>query len=549
MMKKEPGRIIANLDLFDLYRSPFRVPRSAIRQFVLICLVLAIGMPASGFAQEAFKRHITVYGSSPLLEKYPAEIAKNYNLVITEWWKKTSSVANIKKINPAIKIIFYRDLAGMLTSYDDWGEASKHPAWFVRDTVTNKRFVHRTFGWYLMDITNPEFRRHLVQYVQRKLAAYPVFDGVFFDDTPASPNPDSFVIEGTTTPATFDPAFLQAYKGAVSSFLQGLKAALGTKLVIINGDDYKEYIQHVDGIMLEGLFHGSWQAATYYEDNVRWLADMQTFANLLKSNKMVLVHSGSQGSGTALQQQFLFSFASFLLLSHENSYFSFDTPTSGTQLPLFPQYTQSLGPALESLPPSSFAARVVRRPMSTSMTGWAATSGVGIVQVNGRPALQFVSRGPNGAYMSRCIDLAGSNRGTLTISCSARGSGVLAGSVSWMRFALLGKFYDANNKLLQAGVDLPFDLGTYEWKAYNVSYQVPSGTDRYCVAALGLFASALGTGWVQNLQIDSVVPANQWFKRAFQQATVFVDPSNTAAATGIGKQPTLQPDTGYIVGN
>ena len=272
--------------------------------FALICLVLAVGLPVSGFAQEAFKRHITVYGSSTLLDKYPADIAKNCNLVITEWWKNRSSVANIKKINPAIKIIFYRDLAGMLTSYDDWGEASKHPAWFVRDTVTNKRFVHNSFGWYLMDITNPEFRRHFVQYVQRKLVAYPVFDGVFLDDVPASPNPASFVIEGTTTPATFDPAFLQAYKHAVCSFLQALKAALGTKLVIINGNDYTQYIQYVDGIMLEGLFHGSWQAVDYYEDNVSWLTDMQSLANFLTLNKMVLVHSGSRVAAMRCRNNF-----------------------------------------------------------------------------------------------------------------------------------------------------------------------------------------------------------------------------------------------------
>ena len=54
-----------------------------------------------------------------------------------------------------------------------------------------------------------------------------------------------------------------------------------------------------------------------------------------------------------------------------------------------------------------------------------------------------------------------------------QGFNVRAGSVSWMRFALLGKFYDANNALLQAGADLPFDLGTYDWKAYNVSLPLP----------------------------------------------------------------------------
>jgi len=516
--------------------------------FALICLVSAVGLPASGFAQQAFKRHITVYGSSTLLARYPSDIANNYNLIITEYWN-SASVANIKTINSAVKSIFYRDLAGMLTSYDDWSAASQNPTWFVTDAVTNKPIVRRTFGWYLMDITNPAFRQHLVQYIQQKLTAYPVFDGVFLDDVWASIAPGNFVIEGTTTPATFNPAYLQAYQGAVTTFLQALKTAIGSKLAVINSEP-TTYVRNVDGVMLEGLFHGSTQAATSYEPAVSWLADMQTFANLLPLNKMILVESGSQGSGAALQNQFLFSFASFLLLCNQNTSFFFETPTWSTQLLPYPQYTQNFGPALASLPASSFAATVVQRPMSSSLTGWAAaTTGITLVQANGAPALQFVSNGPKGAYMSRCIDLSGAATGALSISCSAEGSNVVPGKSSWMTFALLGKFCDANNNILQSGDDLLFGSGAYGWTPHSVSYQLPAGTRYYCVTALGFYPSSLGTGLVQNLQINSVVPATQWFESTFLQATVFVNPSNTTATTGIAKQPALAPQTAVIVSN
>jgi hypothetical protein len=516
--------------------------------FALICLFSAVSLPASGFAQQAFKRHITVEGSSTLLAQYPSNIASNYNLIITEYWN-SSSLANIKKINSSIQSIFYRDLAGMLTSYDDWSVASQNPTWFVRDTVTNQPLVNATYGWYLMDITNPGFSQHLLQYIKQKLAAYPVFDGVFLDDVAATIKPANFVVAGTTTPGTISPAYLQAYRGAVASFLQQLKAALAAKLVVINSNDYTLYIHYADGIMLEGLIHGSWQAVNYYEDNTSWLADMQTFANLLKLNKMVLVQSGSEGSGTALQNQFLFSFASFLLLCNQNTYFWFQTPTTSTQLLPYPQYTQNLGPALQSPPSSSFAAAVIQRPMSSSMTGWAATHGVTVVQANGGAALQFVSTGPNGAYAEQCIDLTGATTGALNISCSAEGSNVVAGSTSWMTFALHGKFLNASNTLLQAGADLPFDTGTYGWKQYNASYQLPPATRYYCVSTLGFYPSSLGSGLVQNLQINSVVPATQWFESTFLQATVFVNPSNTTATTGIAKQPALAPQTAVIVSN
>ncbi len=444
------------------------------------------------------------------MDKYPAGIAKTYDLVITEWWK-SASVAKVKRINPAIKVIFYRDLAGIITSYDDFGEASKHPDWFVRDAATNKRLVKEPFGWYLMDITNAGFRRHLIRYLGQKLAAYPMFDGIFLDDVYAKINPESFVVEGAKTPGTVNPAYVQSYSAAVSSFLKDVKAALPGKTIIINCDDAREYIEHVDGVMLEGFIHGSWQAATYYKDTVGWLADMHAFANAVLSDKIVLVHSGSQGNGDALHNQFLFCFASFLLLSNQNTYFFFDIPSTGTQLLPYPEYTRDIGPSLESVPSSMFATTVVKRSLSSSLSGWR-TGGVPpvLIYANGGSALQFVSNSQNGSYLERCINLSGAPVGSLNISCSAKASGVVAGSDSWMNFALLGKFYDANNNLLLSGADLHFDPGTYGWRAYSISFQLPPSTDRYCVAALGLFPSASGTGWVQNLQIPMSTGMTGW---------------------------------------
>jgi len=513
---------------------------------VLISLALPIG-PESVSAQEAFKRHITVYGAFPLLDKYSTDIAKNYSLVITDW-SRGASISRLKKINPDLKAIFYRDLMATFSYYDDWPEVSRHPDWFVRDAATNKRLVQKTLGWYLMDITNPGFSQHLREYILAKLAARPVFDGVFIDDVAASLNPDNFVIEGTKEPGAFNPAYLQSYRFSVIAFLQNLKAALPAKWVIINSDDRTQYIQHTDGIMLEGFVHGSWQPADYFEDTVRWLSDMRVLEGFLKMDKLILVHSGSQGTGDALQKQFLFCFASFLMLCTEKTYFFFDTPTVTTQLPPFPPYTQGLGPALDQpAPPSSFAATETRRSLSSTLSGWAATAGVTLAHAHGQTVLGFASSGP-GAYVSRCIDLSSTSAGSLDITCSAKASDVFAGSVSWMRLAVFGKFYGPNDELLLAGADLPFDLGTYDWKAYHASYQLPPGTDHYCVT-VGFSPSSRGTGWVKDLQIDSIIPAKQWFKRAFQKATIFVNPTNGVVTTGTPEQAPLQPDAGVIVDN
>ena len=94
---------------------------------------------------------------------------------------------------------------------------------------------------------------------------------------------------------------MKAYKGAVAAFLQSLKRTPGQELVIINSPPDVIYVQIVDGMMLEGLFHASWVTADSHADIVSWLGDIQTFSDMLKLNKIILVGSGSEGSGDALR--------------------------------------------------------------------------------------------------------------------------------------------------------------------------------------------------------------------------------------------------------
>ena len=517
---------------------------SLFRFFFLTTVIMMLPLPA--LAEGAFKRHITVYGNSPLLERYPREIAENYNLVITEWWKSKASISTLKTINPNVTLLFYRDLNGLFTDYDDWKIVSQHPAWFIKDKATNKRLVHKVFGWYLMDITNAEFRLHLQQYIQNKLSNYPLFDGVFLDDTFANINSANYVVEGGTTPSTFDPNYVQAYRTGVISFLKELKVSLEGKLVIINSDDRSEYIQYADGIMVEGFPHGAWQNSDYYISTVDWLTSMQTLGSLLKTDKLILIHAGSRGAGDKLQKQFIFCFATFLLISNESTYFHFDTPSSQNQLLPYPQYFQNLGNALEFLPPETFAATAIERSL-TDLGGWAIQGDPpSLAQKDGFPALQFVSNGANGSYLSRCFEIGASN--ALSISCTAKGNRIRSGNPDWIRFALLGKFYDVNKRLIRGGVDLPFDLGSYDWKAYTITHQVLPGTQYYCVSALGFYPPSTGMGWVRDLKLKYITPAKQLFTRQFEGATVLINPTISAFTDSVSRL-SLTAETAAIIFN
>jgi hypothetical protein len=496
-----------------------------VRCFAILCLFgLFIWFPTCGHTQDGFKRHITIYGNSPLLEQYPNEIAQKYDLVITEWWKK-ASISKVKKINPNITVLFYRDLNGVLKSYDDWEEIKKHPEWFVRDVLTDKPLVHKKFGWYLMDITNPEFRQHLQQYIQKKLKDNPALDGVFLDDTLAKVNQYNFAPEEKTSivSVAFKSKYSNEYRDGVNQFLKTLKPVLKDKLVIINSDDESEFIKHVDGLMFEGFVHGSWQKSDQFVSTIVWQAEMKKLINLIKTGKLILVHSGSEGFGESIDKQFLYSFASFLLLANENTYFYFESSLSSKQLITYAQYYQNLGSSLQS-PDLEFPKKLVLKEWSSKLNGWTINvEGVSVVRKDEYPAIQFLSRGSKGSFARKCVDIGGV--GSITLSVFAKGNNIVAGTPSWQRFGLLGKFLDKNRKTVQGGIDLPFDTGSYDWKFYSTSYHIPPDATRYCFTSVGFYPSSTGIGWMRDLELNLTSAPKTIFKRTYENVVVLVNPT------------------------
>jgi hypothetical protein len=310
--------------------------------FLFICLFY--GNVCDVAADKVFKKHIAVYGSSDLLITHANRIANEYNIVITEWWKH-SEVSKIKETNPKIKILFYRDLIGLRTDYDDWSIANQHATWFVRDTKTGRRIKHKRFNWYLMDTTNEDFKNHLVKYIEMKLQKYPMFDGVFLDDTVKLIDPSKFYIEGSgkNNMPHLDLDFVSGYYHSILEFLKELKKRLGHNLVYINTNDMNDFIAPVDGVMFEGFVHGSWQERNYYPNMDGWKRQILRLQKLIMTSKNILVHSGSRGHHIETYKPFLFSFASYLLCSNDKSSFFFETSQSKNKLPTLDEYNLYIG--------------------------------------------------------------------------------------------------------------------------------------------------------------------------------------------------------------
>lgn len=312
-------------------------------KIAIVLLILCIFyVPSLSFAENdepasVIKRHITIYGSSNLLKTDLESIAKHYHIVITEWWKH-EDVAKLKKLNPNIKVLFYRDLIGMLDSYDDWKVASSNFDWFLKDTSNGARILHKDHHWYLMDITNQDFQRHIINYIKSKLEKYPVFDGVFLDDVIASPNRNRFVIESDESSPQFVQKFISSYRDSMTIVLSGLKKEIGSKLVIINSDDEDEFIKHVDGIMLEGFVTGSWQEIKYMASDSVWAKHMNLANKYKKTRKAVLLHSGTREKGERAAQAFAYAFGSYLLIAEANTSFFFDRAAGEKTAQMYKEY-------------------------------------------------------------------------------------------------------------------------------------------------------------------------------------------------------------------
>ncbi len=261
---------------------------------------------------------------------YPDDYLTRFDLVIFQNWpvdRDPERVRRLKRPRPDLKVLFYRLPHGTWDWQENWQEINRQEAWFVHTDWpgTSGRRVRNADpndAFYLMDFTNPDFRRYQINYILTYINRYG-FDGWFGDGPPS-----------TIRYQSFNPAPPQAYRDAwnsfVRQFLQEMRQALGPKLAITNSTpkvfdyinpgnpdpnwDDSAFLQYVDGTMIEGFAHAGWEPPTAIQGFVQWNWQQTKFKRNLEAGKYILVISGTAGTN---QQQIerwrLFSFASYLL--------------------------------------------------------------------------------------------------------------------------------------------------------------------------------------------------------------------------------------------
>lgn len=230
-------------------------------------------------------------------------IASKYDIIVTAL-NKSNAVSKVKSINPSIRAFYYKNSLTHGTSY------------YVLDTVTNKRIIHDDWGWYLHDISNPEYRLALANAIASCLATYTQFDGVFLDDVWVSISTSDFHQEGTSDDPHLPEDLIKNWKIYMFELIDAIKTAIGSKLLILNTGWYAtDFLLKADGQMDENFAHANWQDPNEFLSIDSWKNHLNALQNAIANSKFYLAQSGVSDGATQEQINKLvrYSFSTFLM--------------------------------------------------------------------------------------------------------------------------------------------------------------------------------------------------------------------------------------------
>ena len=265
-------------------------------------------------------------------------IASHFKIMDTDL-NKATQVQKIKSLNPIFKAIFYDNA---LTHREKGRED-----WYVRDAKTGSKLVNKDWGWYLMDIGNPVYRKSLANFIKKCSDDNPTFDGVFLDDVWGSVSSDRFYREGTKEMASLPLHVTKYWRDNIKLLLIQIKMAIGRKLLIVNTGVFNtDYLALSDGQMYEAFCHANWQPhEEYYQ---RWQKVLDRMIMASASGKIFLAQSGVMKDVTESQtiKTAKYCYSMFLLGANGNSHFYFSKNYRGVTY--FPEWDIDLGAPIKN---------------------------------------------------------------------------------------------------------------------------------------------------------------------------------------------------------
>jgi hypothetical protein len=469
------------------------------------------------------QRHLVIYGGFSKTDL--SEIARNVDTLIVGTYR-VADLKELKSYNPNLVLLRYHHALGARPNTPDWSEISADEAFFVHDAATGRRLVERKYGWRLLNITTPQWRRWVCTRILRDTEA--IFDGVFIDDFWVR-YVDKFIAEGLGTAARPAENVIDAWQTHMAELLKQLRAEYPKK-IFINGA-YPEYIELVDGCMAEGFVHGSQESDTTYPSLSEFYRSLLHIERLKPYGKTVLVQSGTAGDRPDhTEDMYRLCAAGYFLIAGPQTSFGFNpsltyafsrfSPYDDYHLelgtPRTEVYIHKQAPEPANLIPNG--------DFSQGLNDWQI--------IDGRPAavkseggdglsIEFQSRSSGSDRIrSAWVQVDGHTRYRIFARCKSQNN--RPGSARYKKLGLQGRFYDIHRQKLPGAFDLQFDPGHYDWLPFEITHTSPAQAAFFRIR-LGFIGDGSGKGWVDAVQVTPTPVSGLIWQRDFEKGRVTVN--------------------------
>lgn len=264
------------------------------------------------------KKVLIIYGFNSLGEEQVQHMEKFDYVLISAYPGQAAGLSQLKQRKPSVKVFVYQNGMAMRSTTAGWDVVNANESWFVHDVYGN-RVINKTWGWYLMDVGNQEYRDFWISRMLGDLMALGMADGVFMDDVWGYLKPFWTVPDEQIPPEVKDRWYADQLE-----MIRQVKAAMSVKTLVINSQERPiDYIRSADGIMMEGFAHPSWWSVNVWGYDSWNVSDyVEEFRSLRELNKIVLVHDGAVLSDPTTPEEersfreiWLYSLGTYLLAS------------------------------------------------------------------------------------------------------------------------------------------------------------------------------------------------------------------------------------------
>ena len=515
----------------------------------LVALLITIAPMVQAHGQAG--RYMVLYGGIP--DNLVDKIARNADLLVLGTIRN-HQLDRLKRLNPDIILLKYYHGLSFSRTNPQWAAVDSHEGWFAHDPETGRRLIAGQYGWSLMNIADPGWRRFLANHIASTTDTR--FDGVFIDDF-WDRYVSKFKAEGTQRSADPAPNLIDNWQRFMIDLLQQLQEVYPNQIVI-NGA-HLAYIEYVDGCMEESFIHAPQKRDDQLPSPAAAARSVLKIARLAKHGKLLLVQSGTLGdSGRNLQSMFRFCHRAYLLVAGKHTYFNFHPSGSYNwrNLHVSDEYRLNLGAPvrpIEMIQTVANANLLDNGNFEDGSSHWSTMAGrpeTVKASPGGRSSMKFMSDGITGDKIAG--DFIAVRPGTsYRISAWCKAERNTPGSARYKKLGMQGRFFNPEKKRLPGAFDLQFDPGTYAWLPFEAVYTAPDEA-AFFQLRIGFIGDGSGLGWVSGVYFGESSARPLVFKRDFEHGSVVVNlgdaPGRIATARG-QSAVRLGPREGLIQGS